>query len=274
MGEESIRKFYNESVAYEWKRLIQDSYHRLEFDTTICFLKKYLPRKGLILDAGGGPGRYTIELAKRGYDMLLLDLAPANLKFAKKQIRKAKVQDRVKGVMEGSIVDLSKFADNTFDAVVCLGGPLSHVEGKINRDKALKELIRVAKKGAPIFVNVFNRIGILMGGPKYFAHEIAMTTHFKEFVELGEDYMWRQKYYAHMFMPDELKRFFSGKNVKVLETVGLEGISSRSKEELNKLAKNRKAWKNWMYAHYKWCTHPAVAATSEHVLVVSRKIKK
>ncbi len=48
-----IRKYYNQSAKYEWKRLIQDGYHKLEFDTTMFFLKKYLPKKGLILDAGG-----------------------------------------------------------------------------------------------------------------------------------------------------------------------------------------------------------------------------
>jgi 2-polyprenyl-3-methyl-5-hydroxy-6-metoxy-1,4-benzoquinol methylase len=40
------------------------------------FLEKHLPKKGLILDAGGGPGRYTIELARSGYDVVLLDLVP------------------------------------------------------------------------------------------------------------------------------------------------------------------------------------------------------
>ena len=50
-------------------RLIKDPYHQLELDTTLHFLKKHLPKKGLILDAGGGPGRYTIELAKQGYSL-------------------------------------------------------------------------------------------------------------------------------------------------------------------------------------------------------------
>jgi len=267
-----IKEYYDRSVRYEWKRVVQDAYHRLEFETTVRFLKKYLPKKGLILDAGGGPGRYSIEFAKRGYDVVLLDLAPANLEFAKKQIKKAKVQNRVKGIVAGSIVDLSMFPSNMFDAVVCLGGPLSHVEGKGKRDKALSELVRVAKKNAPIFVNVFSRIGVIMGAPRYFSHEIAITKHFKELVERGEDYMWRQKYYAHFFMPEELEEFFAGKEVKVIETVGLEGISSRFKEEINRLARNQKAWKNWLAAHYRLCTHPAVVATSEHVLVICRKI--
>lgn len=65
-------------------KLVRDPYHRLEYNTTMYFLKKYLPSKGLILDAGGGPGRYTIELAKLGYDMVLLDLTPKLLEITKK----------------------------------------------------------------------------------------------------------------------------------------------------------------------------------------------
>src|SRR3989338_11490686 len=113
----NIKECYTNNVKREWKRVISDKYHSLEHDTTWRFLNKYLPKKGLILDAGGGPGRYTIELAKKGYDVVLLDYTPANLDFAKRQIKKAKIQKKIKGVIEGSITDLSGFADNTFDAV-------------------------------------------------------------------------------------------------------------------------------------------------------------
>ena len=39
---------------------------------------------------GGGPGRYTIELAKLGYDVVLLDLTPKLLEIAKRKIKKRK----------------------------------------------------------------------------------------------------------------------------------------------------------------------------------------
>ncbi len=97
-----VKKYYSIESQNEWKRLVRSPYYRLELDTTIFFLKKYLPSKGLILDAGGGPGRYTIELAKLGYDIILLDVTPAMLKIAKKKIKKEKVQNRVKQIIEGS----------------------------------------------------------------------------------------------------------------------------------------------------------------------------
>jgi ubiquinone/menaquinone biosynthesis C-methylase UbiE len=123
-----VKEYYQKYGIKEWKRLFQDPYHKLEFDTTLYFLKKYLPKKGLILDAGGGPGRYTIELAKLKYDVVLLDLTPKLLEIAKEKIKKEKVENMVKEIVEGSIDDLSRFKDNTFDAVLCLGGCLSHLK--------------------------------------------------------------------------------------------------------------------------------------------------
>jgi 2-polyprenyl-3-methyl-5-hydroxy-6-metoxy-1,4-benzoquinol methylase len=96
MTKKLVKKYYVELGIKEWKRLVKDPYHRLEFDTTMHFLKKYLPKKGLILDAGGGPGRYAIELAKLGYDIVLLDLTPELLEIAKRRIKKEKVQNKVK----------------------------------------------------------------------------------------------------------------------------------------------------------------------------------
>lgn len=267
-----VRECYAKSVEYEWKRLVQDTYHRLEFETTMFFLKKYLPKKGLILDAGGGPGRYTIELAKMGHDVVLLDLVKENLEFAKKQIKKAKVEDKVKEILEGDIRDLSKFEDNTFDAVLCLGGPLSHIKGRKQRDKAISELIRVAKPRTPIFVSVFGKFGWLSLAPAGWPQEIEMTEHFKRLIKTGDDYLWRGKYYAHYFIPEELGEVFSRENFKLIQLVGLEGLATPHEKAINKLAKNKKAWKNWLEMHYKLCAHPVVVGISVHILVIGRKI--
>jgi 2-polyprenyl-3-methyl-5-hydroxy-6-metoxy-1,4-benzoquinol methylase len=91
MTKRLVKKYYSEFGVKEWRRLIKGPYYRLEFETTLHFLKKYLPQNGLVLDAGGGPGRYTIELAKLGYDVALLDLTTELLEIARRQIKKAKV---------------------------------------------------------------------------------------------------------------------------------------------------------------------------------------
>jgi ubiquinone/menaquinone biosynthesis C-methylase UbiE len=262
---------YREDVQREWDRLQRDPYHKLEFDTTLRFLKKYLPKKGKILDAGGGPGRYSVELARQGYDVTLLDLVPEHIEFAKNKIEESKVSNKIKDALVGTITDLSRFEDNSFDAVLCLGGPLSHVHPESDRKKAVKELVRVAKTNAPIFVSVMGKLGTLTKFHKWI-NELKDTKHFREFYEKGDDYQWNKgRSFAHFFELKELKSLFEEK-VEFLEDVGLEGLATPSAESFNDLAeKEPKALRNWMEMHYKTCTNPSVVDTSVHLMVIGRK---
>ncbi|MFW9818315.1 MAG: methyltransferase domain-containing protein [Candidatus Thorarchaeota archaeon] len=62
---------------------------------TVHFLEKFLPKTGLALNAGASPGRYTLEIAKRGYNLIILDLTPNMLEIAKRQITQAGLEKRV-----------------------------------------------------------------------------------------------------------------------------------------------------------------------------------
>ncbi|HSQ18724.1 MAG TPA: class I SAM-dependent methyltransferase [Anaerolineales bacterium] len=270
MTETLVKEYYTGQVRKEWRRLVRDAYHRLEFMTTLHFLEKYLPPQGLILDAGGGPGRYTLELARRGNQVVLLDMTPANLEFARRQLKRTKLSARVNSLIEGTIVDLSKFKDGTFDAVICLGGPLSHVLDAGKRDRAISELIRVAKNGAPVFVSVIGRLSLLIIGLTMFQDELEMP-HFTQIRDTG-DYEGTRGFTAcHFFLPEELKNSFDSKGVTTLEMAGLEGISSHHRKQLNQLAKNELRWKTWLETHFLTCTHPSVVGISEHMLIVCRK---
>lgn len=272
MTKKLVKKYYSDLGIKEWKRLVVDPYHKLEFDTTMYFLKQYLPPKGLILDAGGGPGRYTIKLARLGYNIILLDLTPKLLEIARKQIKKEKVQNKVKGIVEGSIDDLFRFENNKFDAVICLGGTLSHLIDKKQREKAIDELIRVAKKNAPIFVSVIGRLGVLMLELIRFPKEIEIKQIFQRIRDTGE---YKGKYGGfpcYFYLPEELKKSFEKRKVKILQMIGLEGLSTHRQKEVNRLFKKYpKAWKIWWKTHLKTCIHPSVIGISEHFLIIGKK---
>jgi SAM-dependent methyltransferase len=270
-SDSNIRDHYSKEVHREWRRLVKDPFHRLEFETTLHFLEQHLPPNGLVLDAGGGPGRYTIELARRGYQIVLYDLTPENLALARRRIARAGVKRRVTDIVEGSIVDLSRYPSGHFDAVLCLGGPLSHVAGPDQRLRAVRELSRVAKPGAPLFISVMGRLAVLGESPRYWPQWIGVTDTFREAWQTGDDHLWCGSSFAHFFLPEEFRDLASAGGVEVLECVGLEGLGSHSVEEINRLARTQPtAWENWLEAHHALCTHPAVFATSQHMLIVGR----
>jgi len=270
MSEDLVKQYYTSQVRGEWQRLVKDTYHRLELDTTLYFLEKYLPESGLVLDAGGGPGRYTLELASRGYTVVLLDMTPANLVYARRQIKKAHLQERVKEVLEGSIVDLSRFGDNSFDAVVCTGGPLSHILDPLERKQAISELVRVARPGAPLFLSVISRLSLLVYELITAQSDIEMPL-FSQIRDTG-DYLGERGFTCcHFFLPEEFRQEVCSQPVEVLEMAGLEGISTHHRQEVKRLAKDEKRWKVWLETHYQTCTHPAIVGISEHMLLVCTK---
>lgn len=269
----SIENYYDKSTEYEWNRLIRDPYHKLEWDTTQIFLKKHLPKKGLILDAGAGPGRYTIDLAKKGYDISLLDFSKGNVELAKIKIKEAKLNHKVKDLMQGTIVDLKRFKDNSFDGVICLGGPLSHVKEK-EQQKAINELIRVAKKNAPIFVSVMGKYAIILEAIRRWPEEVKDTTNFKNLTEYGNDYNWgsakgKSKSYCHFFTVDELENLLPKNKIKLLDIVGLEGFASVQSKEYNEIKGKTKD--NWDKMHKKICNTRITADVSNHMLIIVKK---
>ncbi len=266
----SVARYYNENVVSEWKRLVSNPYCKLELDTTLHFLDKYLPDKGLVLDAGGGPGRYSIELAQRKHRVILLDISMASLEFARHEAKRASLDDKIETV-KGSVENLSDFTDNTFDSVLCLG-PLSHIMTKQRRSHAIRELIRVTKRRGILCVSVIGRLGAIVSHLEHLNEHIAYPF-FKTFRDAG-DYFGQYRFTAtHTFLADELRKAFENqKDARILEMVGLEGLSSGQEDKANELAKNGRLWKAWLDTHNKTCTNPSVVGISEHMMIICRKL--
>jgi S-adenosylmethionine-dependent methyltransferase len=271
-----IREFYDDMAENEWKRLTSDAYHRLEFIVTFYFLEKYLPATGLVLDAGGGPGRYTIELAKRGYDVVLLDLSPRCLELARRKIVRAHVQRRVKQVLEGLVTDLSMFPAEHFDTVLCLG-PFSHLIEEHDRDKAASEITRVAKVGAPLFISVISLYGVFRTVLQRLPYELTDPSSQEMFAKGVHRYHGiRQKGEhgfpdAYFWHPRQLRELFESKGVETVEMATCEGLSSHLQGPTNKLYRDKEKWTRWTQLILKTCTDSTLLGMGEHFLCVGRK---
>lgn len=278
---DNVRKFYDEHAEEEWTRLTQDAYHMLEFLVTAHYLDKYLPRGGLVLDAGGGPGRYTIYLAEKGYDVVLLDISPRSLEVARREIRKAGVEDHVKKVVEGSVVSLPDFDNDIFDSVLCLG-PLSHLIERSERGRAAREIVRVAKRDAPIFVQVFNRYGNFRAFLQISPEEMFDPSHeelFNHGIQRGHPTPHKggkgfSAVDAYFFLPTEVKELLEGVGVKTLEIASCEGLSSRLQEATNKMYEDKERWSQWLRLVLQTCNDPTILGMSDHILYIGKKKEK
>ncbi len=243
----------------------------------------YIVTTYLILDAGGGPGRYSIELAKMGYQVVLLDVSPVQLAIAKKKIgkRRKEIRDMVVDIVEGDIVDLSRFDDKSFDSVLCLG-PLSHIIDERTRKKAARELIRVLKGKSPIFVSVIGRYGVYKAILKYYPSELTdphAELEFEKGVHIGHRDPQKRKYRqkdvgfpdAYFFFPEELKGLFEGYRVKTLDMASCEGLSSHMRRETNAIYRDKGKWDKWLKIILETSNDPSILGMGEHLLYVGRK---
>ncbi len=141
-----LEEYYNK--FNEEKRL--DSRHgQVEFITSMKYIHKYINIKNpksdfKILDIGAGTGRYSVALANEGYDVTAVELVKYNLGILKKKNSSVKA-------MQGNALNLKKLPDETFDMTL-LFGPMYHLFGSTDKEKALSEAKRVTKPGGIILV--------------------------------------------------------------------------------------------------------------------------
>jgi S-adenosylmethionine-dependent methyltransferase len=160
VSKDAVRAYYAAFGEREWQRLTNPDDGAVEFALTRQLLETYLPPSGRVLDLGGGPGRYSIWLAERGYQVVLADLSPELLAMARTQIAAAGVGQQVEAIVEADACDLSRWPSASFDAVLCLG-PFYHLPDPADRARAATELARVLRPGGIAAVAFMPRYALL-----------------------------------------------------------------------------------------------------------------
>jgi len=120
---------------------------------TVEELLKFIdPKKeDVLLDAGCGSGENIILLSKMVKKVVGVDFSEGMVNRATKKIKEHEIENAECYV--GDVTDL-KFEDGSFDKVICIS-VLQYLDDK-SCEKALSELIRVAKKDGYVLLYVKN----------------------------------------------------------------------------------------------------------------------
>ncbi len=267
---DEVRAFYDKNAQNEWDRLDR---HRTEFAVTLRALGDYLPHlPAEVLDVGGGPGRYSVALAKLGYRVTLLDLSEACLQLAQKKAQEAGVN--LAECVRGDAIDLRRFRDSSFD-VVLLMGPLYHLLDVDSRERAVKETHRVLKKSGLVFATFITRYAPLRWSAK---SEPEWLSQGKELLETG---VWSpsatgipskarvgftSSYFAH---PAEIRPLLKRNGFEDLDLIGCEGAVSMIEEKINELKGDE--FDSWVDLNYRLGKEMSLHGAAEHLLYVGRK---
>lgn len=266
------RAYYDEEGIGEWERSTGEWFTaELIFEGSVEYLDDAFPQGGRVLDAGGGPGRYSIWLAERGYDPSLLDLSRRQLAIGREKIADRGLDGNI-DVAQGDLRDLP-YPDGAFEGVCSLGGALSHVIDEDERLEALGELRRVAEPGAPVVVSVLGRIAnlrrILGGGDldetiEMFAHEARTGDYTRDLARdvLGEP-DWAE---CHYYRRAELERDLRNAGFEVERTAGLEWLFGQFEDEMSEASAETRERLKSLVAEFR--EDPTMADASGHILAV------
>ena len=119
----------------------------VEFLTTLRYIEKYVRPGDRIIEIGAGTGRYSHELARRGFRVDAVELIPRNIEIFRENTKPGESVT----VSQGNALDLSAFESEKYDLTLLLG-PLYHLIGDDQKLLALNEAKRVTKPGGLIFV--------------------------------------------------------------------------------------------------------------------------
>ncbi|MBS9461720.1 class I SAM-dependent methyltransferase [Flagellimonas sp. 389] len=212
-----------------------------EFERIKSLIEKYIPYPNCkIIDVGGGTGKYSEWLSKKGHEVHLIEPVPKHIQIA--QNRASKLKNKF-SVSFGKAQELS--FPNNFADIVILHGPLYHLQESKERAKAISEAKRVVKKNGVILGFAINctastLVGLLNG----LIHKTPFFKMCKEELSTGihnppDDFPWLLAE-AFYHKPEELKTEFLQQGLTYINTYAVEGMAWLDKDYFASMNNERK----------------------------------
>lgn len=147
-----VESYYDETSS-KYDGTFDILYYKIYDAITWKYLEPYVPSRSdsLILDAGGGTGRWSIRMAKKGCRVILLDSSEGMLKIAREKIERENLHNQI--IIEKGDITKLNYPNETFGMILC-----EHAIFLLEKpDAAIKEFARVLKKGTPLVISAQNR---------------------------------------------------------------------------------------------------------------------
>jgi len=246
-------QFYNEDTRLNHSRAA-----RVEFLTNVRYIERYLKPGASILDVGAGAGEYSLFFARKGYAVCALELAESNIQAFRQKILP---EDQIE-LVQGNAVDLSRYEDERFDAVLVFG-PLYHLHSFEDQQRCIAEAKRVCKQDGKLFFAFISNDMVILTEfacrPDYFS----VGDYNKETFEL-DDFPFFVFHTAA-----ECRQMLLTGGIRILHEVASDGASELLAEKIN--AMSDADYAQYLRYHAYLCEKPEFLGMSNHLLFEGEK---
>lgn len=215
-----------------------------------------------ILEVGAGTGRYSIPLAEEGYQVDSVELVEHNLNILKSKIK----ADYSITASQGNALDLSAYADGTFDMTLVLG-PMYHLYTEEDKKQALREAIRVTKtKGHILVAYCMNDATVLQFC--FIENQIRECMN-KNMITEDFHCISKPEDLFELVRTEDIKKLTEGMGVTRIHLVATDGAANYIREAIDNM--DEELYELYLKYHLSTCEREDLIGASNHSLDILRK---
>lgn len=257
----AVEKHNDIATEYEeqYETLYWKIYDKLTYDHMFDNIEN---SKGVVLDAGGGTGKWARIFAQKGYEVIVTDLSSQMLKQGEKYAKEKGLLNRMSFV-KGDICDLP-FLDKKFDITISQGNPVCYSN---NPEKAISEIARVTKQGGDVVISVHNKLAMM-----HYFYYIMGKVSFNDLLNFSKTNRIYIDFPIYAFTPNKLIEMCQKYNLCIKSIVGKQLISGyvQSENYLHILSDKKLFDKTIELEKKYWSSRDAIGMAS-HLEVSCRK---
>lgn len=262
---DEVASYFDNYGAAEWERLVRTPAGEVKLHLHTHYLQAHVTSGVRVLEVGAGPGRFTQILAAMRCRVVVADISQVQLDLNRANAERLGFAGAVERWMRLDVSDMRVLSDESFDAVVCYGGPLSYVFER--REAALGECIRVTKPGGNILLSVMSIWGS--------AH-----TALPAVLDLPSERNWsiirtgdtfETNHPCHMYRSTELRRLLARPELALLAISASNCLSTCWDDDLGQIRNDAQKWGDLLRMEVEACAEDGCLDMGTHIIAVVKK---
>ena len=268
------RAHYDRLADDEWNRLTRSRRGELNYLVHMDVLKTHITTEMDVLEVGAGAGIYTKELVHMVRRLVVSDLSEVQLALNRNHMRELGVLDLVAEHEVLDMVDLGALEPDSFDAVVCVGGPLSYLLDK--EPVGVQQLLRVVRPGGIVVLGVMSLINtvVLFMDMLPAEKEAIGMDNLRWLLETGlqdREHHPVSEHYCHMMTSTDVDRLLAGEPVDVVEKRAAGVLGMAGEAALDAVREDDDLWNLVVERELAWSKRPGTLDVGDNIVYVIRK---